>query len=244
LNNKINKKNIIFTDTQSDSILKEYFPAPASKYIPTWYKDTSSYHSEGRHSGIKEKVEIKETAATIKKCMPVYDAMTAGYYIFTTSDISVSERDGNPYFIWGNGLGIDFHSTVQARLHPSAQNAGVSLPKFLNRWGIETPKGYSSLFINPMHNPSDIFTVFEGIVDTDKYTHNIHFPFALKDPQWTGTIPAGTPIVQVIPFKRDSWKMSFGGKKELEKQEHVFLTVTSHFFEAYKKFFRAEKEFK
>lgn len=242
--NKINKKNIIFTDTDSSVVLDEYKPSPASKHIPDWYKNTPSYHSYGNHRGLKEKIEIKETAATIKKCMPVYDALTSGYYMFTSTDISVTERDGEAFYIWGNGLGIDFHSTSQVPLYPGKENYGLAFPKFLNRWSIETPPGYSCLFINPMHNLSGIFTILEGVVDTDKYTNNIHFPFTLNDPNWRGIIPAGTPFVQVIPFKRDNWKMSFGGEKDLKKQKYVFTKVTSQFFEAYKNNFRTDKEFR
>jgi hypothetical protein len=241
--NKINKKNIIFTDTYPKSN-KGYEPAPASKHIASWYKDMSSYHSDGNHRGIKEKIEVAETAATIKKCMPVYDAMTAGYYIFTHCDIAVTDRNGEAYYIWGTGPGIDFHTVAQAPLHPSVGKYNGAVPKFLNRWSIETPSGYSTMFVNPMHNPSSIFTILEGIVDTDKYTANVNFPFVLNDPKWRGTIPAGTPIAQVIPFKRDIWKMSFGGEKDITKQEEVIASIKSLFFEAYKNLFRTEKEFK
>jgi hypothetical protein len=84
----------------------------------------------------------------------------------------------------------------------------------------------------------------EGIVDTDKYINNIHFPFALNDPKWRGIIPAGTIIAQVIPFKRDDWQMSIGNSNNILKHEKVLNKVTGIFFEAYKNFYRSEKEFK
>jgi hypothetical protein len=48
-----------------------------------------------------------------------------------------------------------------------------------------------------------------GIVETDNYYSNIHFPFFIKE-GFEGIIPAGTPIVQVIPLKREQWKNTIG----------------------------------
>jgi hypothetical protein len=43
-----------------------------------------------------------------------------------------------------------------------------------------------------------------GIVDSDKVHLLGTFPFfILKD--WEGTIPAGTPYMQILPFKREDW---------------------------------------
>jgi hypothetical protein len=176
--------------------------------------------------------------------MPIYDSMTAGYYIVTNSDISVIDKDNDAYYIWGLGPGIDFHALSQLDLYPNAKKYGISFPKFINRWSIETPPGYSCLFVNPMHNPSEIFSIMEGIVDTDKYINNIHFPFALNDPKWRGIIPAGTIIAQVIPFKRDNWQMSIGNSNNILKHEKVLNKIKGIFFEAYKNFYRSEKEFK
>jgi hypothetical protein len=31
------------------------------------------------------------------------------------------------------------------------------------------------------------------------------FPFMMKN-NFSGVVPAGTPVVQIVPFKRDDWK--------------------------------------
>jgi hypothetical protein len=80
---------------------------------------------------------------------------------------------------------------------------GKTLLKFSNPWSIKTPKGWSVQFKNPANNWSNNIHILEGIVDTDEYFTPVNFPFV-----WTGTeegewvIPKGTPLVQVIPFKR------------------------------------------
>jgi hypothetical protein len=48
------------------------------------------------------------------------------------------------------------------------------------------------------------FISVNGVVDTDKYNLNVQFPFFIKD-NFTGIIEKGTPIVQIIPIKRESW---------------------------------------
>lgn len=49
-----------------------------------------------------------------------------------------------------------------------------------------------------------------GIVDTDSYDQRVNFPYIVngdKYPYIDELIKAGTPYVQVIPFKRQNWSM-------------------------------------
>ena len=79
----------------------------------------------------------------------------------------------------------------------------------LNPWKIKTPKGYSCLFVPPLNNSDDRFSIIPGIVDTDTFPSEINFPIIIngdKYPVLETTIKKGTPYVQIIPFKRDSGK--------------------------------------
>jgi hypothetical protein len=182
------------------------------------------------------------TTATAKKCMPIFDAITSGYILLSPADVYVSQRDGQAYFEWSNLSLISFHSKVQAPEHPVTKDA-ESIPKWTNYWSIKTPKGYSTMFIQPMHRES-VFTILPGIVDTDTYTAPVNFPFTLNDPNFEGLIPAGTPIAQVIPFKRESWTMNLGGKEELLEQHEITNKLQTKFYDRYKDMFRAKKEYK
>lgn len=234
--------NIIFTDTFK--IIPEiYAPKPASSVVPEWYKKLESYKN-----GKKEPDGKANTTATIKKCMPVFDAITAGYIIFTPADIYVSQKHDPekdailPYYEWANFGLIEFHPVDQAPEHP--QRNGLPLyPKWINPWSIKTPKGYSVLFTQPFHRDS-IFTVLDGVVDTDIYTPPVNFPFVLNDPKFEGIIPAGTPMVQVIPFKRELWKMSIGNEKDRIAQNKIQLLLKTRFFDSYKMQFRQKKEYR
>jgi hypothetical protein len=90
------------------------------------------------------------------------------------------------------------------------KNKNFSVLKILNPWVIKTPPGYSCLFVPLLNNADDRFEIISGIVDTDKWNLEVNFPFVINGDKYetlTTTIKRGTPFVQVIPFKRDSWKM-------------------------------------
>ncbi len=225
--------NIVFTDITGIGLES---PKPASKVMPDWYKELDSYI-------LKEKKPDGNggTSATIKKCIPVFDAITAGYIIESPADVWVSIKDGQQYFEWSDLSLIQFHPIAQAPNHPARKP--FDYPKWMNPWAVRTPKGYSTLFVQPFHRES-VFTILPGVVDTDTYFAPVNFPFIINDPFFEGLIPKGTPIAQVIPIKRDSWKMSLGNKKELDALNKVLRKLQSKFFDKYKNMFWLRKEYK
>lgn len=234
------EQKIVFTDTFG--VIDEYKPIPASFNLPDWYKSTNSFVTN-------EKKPINGlTPATIKKCMPVFDVLSHGYYILTHTDIFVTNKlddDGNMqlWVQWANHEAVEFHPREQVPIHPKHHYGNVA--KWMNPWGIKTPNGYSTLFIPPVHR-DNVFSILEGVVDTDTYTSPVNFPMVLTHPYvgYDGLIPAGTPIAQVIPFKRDEWKMDFGGEKEKKIIENTQKQIRVKFFDGYKNIFRQNKSYK
>ena len=232
---------IKFTDIVG--VAEEYHPVPASKIIPDWYKNLESYLG-----GEKKPDGNASTVATAKRCMPIFDAITGGYIISTYTDLFVSQRpDENekmfPYYEWANFGDLGFHAKHQLPDHPDGAGHEISYPKWINAWAITTPPGYSSLFISPLHRETPIIAL-PGVVDTDTYNAPVNFPFVLRDPKMDGLIPAGTPIMQVIPFKRDEFQMEFGGAEEFKQQMSVSTKLRSVFFDSYKRQYRQPKEYK
>lgn len=229
---------IIFTDTIG--ISKEYYPTPASSSIPQWYKDLESYRG-----GLKRPVLNGSTPSTIKRCMPVFDAISAGYIIYTYTDLYISKLMEDTHYEWPSLGPIAFHPVDQAPNHPDRNGLSdtSSYPKWKNAWAIKTPRGYSCLITSPMHRESP-FKIFDGVVDTDFYDAPINFPFVLKDWNFEGIIPAGTPIAQIIPFKRETWKMEIGDEKQKNEQEKTTNFLRTSFFDSYKNKFRQNKEYK
>ena len=108
---------------------------------------------------------------------------------------------------------------------------------------IKTPPGYSCLFTAPLNNRDDRFETISGIVDTDIYDNHINFPIILngdKYPSLETTIERGTPYVQIIPFKRNDWKIVVE-----ERQSPIFLERVNIFrklWNNYKTFFWKKKK--
>lgn len=223
-------KEIEFSAHEDYFALKEDYPTPIKLNIPEWYK----------------KLEHNVLNLTIKGCMPFLDTLTSGYLLKIPQDFHVRHNVDNKneqgeifkdsfqtFGLYLNSQilhaksinlnsGIDVHPIIQSEGSPLVdKNKNLSFYKILNPWKIKTPKGYSCLFVPPLNNSDDRFSIISGIVDTDTHPIEINFPIVIngdKYPILETTIKKGTPYVQVIPFKRDPWKMTTKPKKQKEVQ--------------------------
>jgi len=232
------KKNIIEFICEHENLDYIPKPIPASKLLPQWYKDMPSYVD-----GIKIH-NTQGANGTIKKCMPVFDTMTTGYLIVLPCDVHISKSiDGLPEVTpsFGEKMVTD-HSRAQAVTMKIPQEYHDQLLKWTNFWKIKTPKGWSVMFVQPMHRDDLPFQILPGIVDTDEFVLSVQFPFLLRK-DFEGTLPKGTPIAQVIPFKREEWEAEYKCQTSLETKK--FLDNHSSLFEnRYKKTSWKKKTYK
>ena len=232
---------IKFTDITGE-VPEIFYPTPAKVSIPEWIKNLRPYFSdEEEEKSLKFKIfGTGTTNQTAKRCIPMLDAVMSGYIIYLPQDVKVSEFEGDTYFDWANGLGIGFHDPRQLSTH-SVSHSNMKIPKMHNPWSIETPAGYSCLFLPHINSEETTIKPFSGVVDTDMYTAPVNFPFQLQE-GFTGVIPAGTPVVQVIPFKREAWKMELNSgseKKILRNMKSIF----SVYRDAYRNMFWSKKDY-
>lgn len=230
---------IIFTDTHNpDGVLDK--PKPASEYIPEWYKKAKPYTDP---SGKKAPTLDGTPYATVKRCMPVYDMMTAGYIMETPYDIYVRQTEDGPYFQWGNTDAIVFQDVKQFQNHPYSRDINYAV-RITIPWSVKTPKGWSIMVMEPQHHEQGPITCASGIIDTDEFSIPFNMFLKLRDPNFEGMIPAGTPFLQIIPFKREAWKSELGGEKEKQKFNFDVAKFKTVFFDRYKKFWWNKKEYK
>ena len=224
------EKVIEFSAHEDYFALKEDYPIPIKLNIPDWYR----------------KLEHTLLNKTVKGCMPFLDSLTAGYLLKIPQDFNVrhnvnnKDEKGNEFKDSFQTFGLYEHSQLLnakkinlnsgVDVHPPTQlgeapfiekNKNLPFYKITNPWKIKTPKGYSCLFVPPLNNSDDRFSIIPAIVDTDTYPNEINFPIIIngdKYPILETTIKKGTPYVQIIPFKRDSWKMSLKPRKQKEIQ--------------------------
>jgi hypothetical protein len=211
-------------------------PIPAAKAIPDWWKNIPAYSSE--------KFDISPmSTVTVKRCVPTLDMLTSGYYVPLWADILVKQQEGFPFIKW----------TVQSQVAEcwqDIQTSSFEFPDGFNRlafknlhgWTIKTPPGWSCLFIHPVAYSNSPFYSISGIVDTDVYDGEINVPFIIKD-NFEGIIEKGTPMFQVIPFKREQWTSEFDVKKP---KEHYFDTekLYSKIYRAYYSLLKDKKTYR
>lgn len=171
-------------------------PVPSRGYMPDWFRKLPA---------VDEAVlSATNTGLTIKRCMPFLDAMTTGWLIPLAATVRLEVSEGGTKVDAGwdfDRTMVSFHGAHQVRGNPQE---GRPACKFHNFWTIHTPPGWSCLFVNPLNRPNGVFDVIAGIVDTDTYRSPIHFPFFATDEDGLHIIEKGSPMVQVIPFRRDS----------------------------------------
>jgi hypothetical protein len=232
-------EKIIFTDIDNgEGVLVK--PKPASEYIPEWYKNAQAYLDP---SGKKAPTLDNTPYATIKRCMPLWDMMTAGYIIETPYDIYVRHTENGPFFQWGQMEAIAFQSMEQTQNHPNFRDINYAV-RIVHPWSIKTPKGWSILIMQPTHREPSPISILPGIVDTDDYSLPFNMFIKLVDPKFEGMIPAGTPFAQIIPIKRESWISELGGEKERIQHATDMRKFGTVFFDRYKKFWWKRKQYK
>ena len=237
------KKNtgnaIEFVDC-SKKVNEDLYPVPAKQEIPNWYKKTPTY-VDSKYPGLENQSQ-HQTNSTVKKCMPFFDSMTAGYVIKSTADVIVSWKGDQPFYQWKTEEYINFQGISQMPQYPGQEQRKFDYPKFKTPWSIRTPKGYSCFITTPIHRDLPFHTL-EGIVDTDSFFAPVLFPFYIKEKGWEGIIEAGTPIAQIIPFKREPWSIKVSqDDKKISQAQVSKERITASFLNAYKKSFWQRKQ--
>jgi hypothetical protein len=169
--------------------------------------------------------------------------MTSGYIISLPCDVLVvKDAAGNQGFQWTvDGNVVATHSKDG---HPGLPISGAynkTVFTWLGHYIIKTPKGTSCLFTHPLNRNDLPFRVLSGVVDTDAYLAPVDSPFLLES-SFTGIINKGTPICQVIPFRRESWASAIVHmtRKELDNWMNRYM---SKFISAYRSLVWSKKEY-
>lgn len=208
-------------------------PVPAYEMIPDWYKETPLRIDGATKDSINK--HFQGSNLTVKGCVPFMDSLTAGYIYTTPCDIEVNVLDGQFMLSWiVDYEPIGTHSESQAGKLPKESEKQPFPYKWHTTWIMKTPPGYSTLFTHPLNRSDLPFKSFTGIVDTDRMDVATNFPFQLVDPgEYPFIIPAGTPMIQAIPFKRESWKSEYI-KPDEDKYERAFQKLKSKIARAYR----------
>jgi hypothetical protein len=231
---------IEFIPASKESELVVPMPKPAKFYIPQWYKNIPA---SSKDLSFRAPGDIG--SQNIKSCAPFLDAYTHGYIQETWTDIHIQSSEDGSYVVdynWPSGPKIVSH-----RDNPS----GFSISdlfystEFLwnEQWIPKLPDGYSALYTSPFNHFDLPFRSLDAVIDSDKYHHEYGglYPFFVNK-GFSGVIPAGTPMYQIVPIKRDNWSSTaekFNSDKNRERQH----SLRKYFINGYKNLFWQKKSF-
>lgn len=181
-------------------------PQPTIKTIPEWYRKADRFAIDPNTGKHWVNPQDNGKIPTWKACPAIFDIMGTGYVLKTPCDIKFYLDDNEK-----------ISCEVMHPLYKDFCTPRLPMPQFkspLNYyeehfawwadWAVEVPEGYSVLYSHPFNRYELPFFSTSGIIDNDKIDLPGTMPFFIAK-GWTGIIPAGTPYMQLLPFKRENW---------------------------------------
>lgn len=205
-------------------------PVPTQSTVPAWYKEADRYAKNpitgDYYDAPKEVCPFPKPGTaddfgkipTWKACPAILDAFSTGYVFKTPCDLVFFKNEMNQIDV---KIDDPRHQDFCSKRTPMQQfehPLGYYRDHFawLPDWGMQLPEGYSALYMTPMNRFDLPFLNCTGVVDNDKVFLSGTFPFFIVD-GWEGTIPAGIPYMQILPFKRENWSSEI----ELSNSEEI-----------------------
>jgi len=238
-------KNINFRARSKTEFEIQPKPYPAVKQLPKWFTDAKPYADlPGYPQDGKLHFRNRDANITYKKCVPLLDSLSAGYLIPLWADVMVEQNNGFPEIYWKTQADVFFLHGPPSREIPAPVGYDQVVYKYNNCWIPQTPKGYSCLVLPPLGYNDLPFKAVPAVVDTDSATPELVFPMWIKS-GFEGIVEKGTPLVQIIPFKRDDWESTFdfyedGVFKTIIQEKNFNSTMVGHYLKNH----HSKKKFK
>ncbi len=220
-------------------------PISASSSVPEWYKKLPRYinNTDKPIKALGQK--------DVKTCVPFRDAMVSGYMYLLPADIEVAISATGDIDIFHNNQ-LTFNVVTKRGDINDPNNQGHGMPHPLGTspimfawgalWGVKTDKADSVLITHPLNRHDLPFVTTSGIIDSGYFELAGNMPFFIKE-GFTGIIPKGTPIAQVIPFERQDWISEKIPSNP--KQYSFFMTLRDTYLNGfYSRFLRQPKSYK
>ncbi len=214
-------------------------PEPMVKNLPAWWRKVHPY------VGGEKIVTRGQYNETVKKCPGILDLLSTGYLLKTPCDIYIDAT--GPKLTWqvheAHKESVTVHSQEQVEGWDFDKNDWMEdIFRIHPMWVVTTPKGYSTLFVQPSFHTSLPFEIVPAIIDTDMYPSDGPFSMRIKR-GYKGIIEAGTPLVQCIPYRREEWEANVLEKPDLKVLNSIPWKLRHKFGGAYKKLMWEKKVF-
>lgn len=230
---------IVFNPTSDLAQLTVTRPKPAEEYLPEWFKRAPAFDTGKPQFN----PDTGSPNQTLKLCMPFFDSLSMGYIQETWCDIYFERKNGETFYYYPVGPKImsNRHNTT----YPHIKGFEPMHYLWHGPYAPELPAGYSVIITHPFNRYDLPFLTLTGIIDADTCTQahpESNLPFLLRD-DFEGMIKKGTPMFQMIPFKRDDWKSS-QGIYDNNAQTKTVAMIRQYFWNGYKKLFWKKKQYR
>jgi hypothetical protein len=195
---------------------KTVAPHSAKGEVADYWKNLPLGHGIGDAEKFKSKTADRANVHLgLKHCMPYFDAMTFGYHFRLHTDVYVLRKaDGLPEITWDHDLHpVSVRHTFEMPTPHGHYDAHYS---WQMHWGIKSPDSYGLMMMHPINRYDLPFTTVAGYMDADVYPMPGNVSFHIKN-NFEGVIPKGTPIMSLIPIKRESWVSEIDSTPEFFK---------------------------
>lgn len=184
------------------------------KNLPDWFKDL------GKHHG------------SIRSCAGTMDFLTSGVTMrfWTNAYFSPTMSESSKWTVEMDSVGhhpfsyaMEFFKYDQVGKCPISQGRMIekaAFPKMVNPWNVITAPGWSTMVLPVQYEDNPNYETIPAIVNTDYY-HTLNWVLKIKTDQ-PFQIDVGTPIMHLVPFKRDSdfSKVIIGDESERQHLMH------------------------
>ena len=78
------------------------------------------------------------------------------------------------------------------------------------------------LFVHPVNRLDLPYRTLSGLVDSDHWRDGfVHFPALWTEPDFEGLLPAGTPVAQGFPVRRETLELDFQTMDDAALSRHL-----------------------
>jgi hypothetical protein len=203
----------------------------ASEVTPNWLLEQKNYENS------KDKFQ---------NCPGMHDLMKSGYIVPAWDDIHIKSNRAGTIAKMVKSFTPQLQPMAPKVVHgiaPIEKDMTLQVCKLNTPWSVTTCAGWSAMVMPATyHSPffKDLY-VYGGINDYEDF-HILNFIFTPLH-ECEVFIPAGTPLLHIIPYKRQEIKAVTGSATQYDRDVYNFSFPT-RIRAAYRKFFHHRKSYK
>lgn len=253
---EVNKITFYTIDAYQDTMEEPY---PCYKHIPDWYTQTENIKSKKCPFGDIQGALNPNLKTNIKTCPAVFDYLTSGYIVPAWDNFLFTNINDSLAVSWERNVLHEKNKDLIFHTHTYAQQSSGLLKtnqtelyggfhKLVSPWYIKTPPGISLYITNPSQYRDKRFTTVDAIVHTDEQPSALQWFFEWNTPLEENTpmsinhakanidkqmIKLGTPLILIIPFRRENTKYAIeyiSEKNYHDNIKNVALRYTHDWF--------------